>query len=626
MEPRTQRTEGTKRTKAGRGSSVLWVLFVLSVLSSAPLPAQQPQGFGDVVEVNVVNVDVYVTDKAGQPVSGLDKRDFELYEDGKRVEITNFEAVDRALGAPAAGSLEAPAPQTAGEAAAPPAEAGLHLVVYVDNFNIRQGNRTRALQQLREFLTRQLVPGDKILIASNDLGGMNVRLPFSNDPAALSAALDRLETLSVQGDEDERARRQAFQQILAIQDLALQKRSTDPPCPLQIASPAHGYASVKRQEVLRTLSSLTLLVNSLSGVPGRKAVLYVSDGISLTPGAELFELLYQMCGGGAVTSGMGSAPSENTPVESTTILFDSRLLGPDSYPAASQAQLDAQTYNVGGDVDRLAAHANAHRVTLYTLEASGAQVSAAADASLGPTERMLQFPSIARVQKANRQDSLQALASATGGRAFLDSINFLPELTLMRQDFDRYYSLGYTPAHAGDGKEHRIEVKVKRPGLRVRSRQSYRDKPALERTVDRTLAALLYNVQDNPLEVALEIGEPNPEAQGGRYIVPVTLRIPLFKLGILNEQEKYKGRLRLFVATRGEKGMTPIRQLEVPFEIPREQVLYAMGKYYSYTLSLQMTPGEQQIAVAVRDETTTTTSYLSRSVTVGAVATASQSR
>ncbi|HSK78706.1 MAG TPA: VWA domain-containing protein [Thermoanaerobaculia bacterium] len=577
------------------------------------------------MEVNVVNVDVYVTDKAGKPVSGLGKADFEVFEDGKRVEITNFEAVDRnpATGAPAPAAPAAPRP--AGEAAAAAPETGLHLVVYVDNFNIRFSNRARAIQQLREFLTRQLVPGDKVMIASYDLG-MNVRLPFTSDPAALSAALDGLGTLSVQGDEDERARRHAFQEIMTFQELAILDPN-EPPCPQKIAVPAHAYARAKRQEVQRTFSALTLLVNSLSGVPGRKAVLHVSDGISLAPGAEMFELLFQICGGGGSSAGIGATLNgTDVPADPVNTIYDSRLLGPDSYQAASQANLDAQTYSVAGDVERLAAHANAHRVTLYTLEASGAQVSAAADASLGPNERLLQFPSISRVHKANRQDTLTALASATGGRAFLDAVNFLPDLALMRQDFDRYYSLGYAPAHSGDGKEHRLEVKVKRPGLKVRSRQSYRDKPALERTLDRTLAALLYNVEDNPLEVALEIGEPALEAQGGRYIVPVKLRIPLFKLGILNDQEKYKGRLRIFVATRGEKGMTPIRQVEVPFEIPREQVMFAMGQYYGYTLSLQMTPGEQQVAVAVRDETTTTTSYLSRAVNVGAVATASQNR
>ncbi|HEX6861999.1 MAG TPA: VWA domain-containing protein, partial [Thermoanaerobaculia bacterium] len=592
---------------------------------AAPSAAQQ-DSLGEVVDVNVVNVDVYVTDKSGRPVTDLRQEDFELREDGKRVEITNFEAVDRTAGAPAAGSAPAPAPRATGETAAPAAETGLHLVVYFDNWNIRFGNRARALQQLREFLTRQLVPGDQVMIASYDLG-MNVRLPFTSDPAALSAALDLLGTLSVQGDEDERARRHAFQEIMTIQEVAVMNPE-EPPCPQRIAGPAHAYARARRQEVQRTFSALTLLVNSLSGVPGRKAVLHVSDGIALSPGAEMFELLFQMCGAGGSTAGIGTSLNPEIASDATSMantVYDSRMLGPDSYQAASQAHLDAQSYNVTGEIERLAAHANAHRVTLYTLDAAGAQVSAAADASLGPNERLLQFPAIGQVYRANRQDTLTALASATGGRAFLDAIDFLPELARMRQDFDRYYSLGYTPAHAGDGKEHRIEVKVKRPGLKARSRQSYRDKPALERTVDRTLAALLYNVEDNPLEVALEIGEPTAEA-GGRYMVPVQLRIPLFKLGILNEQERYRGRLRLFVATRSAKGMTPLRQLEVPFEIPREQVLYAMGKYYSYTLSLQMAPGEQQIAVAVRDETTTTTSYLARTVNVGAVAAASQNR
>jgi hypothetical protein len=55
----------------------------------------------------------------------------------------------------------------------------------------------------------------------------------------------------------------------------------------------------------------------------------------------------------------------------------------------------------------------------------------------------------------------------------------------------------------------------------------------------------------------------------------------------------------------------------VPIRIPRKQVLNAMGQYYLYTLSLQLKPGPQQVAVAVRDEIGATTSYLSRNVEVG---------
>ena len=56
----------------------------------APPP---PPAFGEVMEVNVVNVDVYATDKSGNRVTDLKIGDFQVLEDGKPVEITNFEAV-----------------------------------------------------------------------------------------------------------------------------------------------------------------------------------------------------------------------------------------------------------------------------------------------------------------------------------------------------------------------------------------------------------------------------------------------------------------------------------------------------------------------------------------------------
>jgi len=104
--------------------------------------------------------------------------------------------------------------------------------------------------------------------------------------------------------------------------------------------------------------------------------------------------------------------------------------------------------------------------------------------------------------------------------------------------------------------------------------------------------------------------------------VPVRLKIPLFKLAILSQQDKtYVGKLRVLVAVRDEMGNTaPVRQVEVPLNIPRKEVLSAMGQYYIYNLTLKMRPGLQHVAVAVRDEIATTTSYLSRPVTVNAAA------
>jgi hypothetical protein len=164
-------------------------------------------------------------------------------------------------------------------------------------------------------------------------------------------------------------------------------------------------------------------------------------------------------------------------------------------------------------------------------------------------------------------------------------------------------------------------VRAKRPGLRLRYRQSYRDKPALEKTVDRTLAALLYGIEDNPLEITTEVGELAP-AENGLYAVPIRLKIPLFKLAILSRQDdSYGGKLRILVATRDEAGdASPVHQIEVPLNIPRKEVLDALGQYYVYTLTLKLKPGLQHVAVAVRDEVAATTSYVSRPVNVNATA------
>jgi VWFA-related protein len=585
------------------------MVLVLALASAAPLalaaaappkpPPQPLTSFGEVVEVNVVNIDVYATDKSGKRVNDLGLGDFELLEDGKPVPITNFTPV-RVQGA-AAAAVPAPEPAGAAAAVSRAPEDAWNLVVYVDDFNIQPAHRTRALTQLREFLAHGLSPGDRVMLVSYDLG-LKIRQPFTSDPSALDAALQEIERAAAHGSEIENGRRHAFADMMTIHETSLADPVDPVPCPINIVTPAHIYAASRRDEVQRSLGALTVLVNSLSGVPGRKAVLHISDGLPAVPGEELFQFLMELCGGSG-TSGMDG-------------VYDARSFGPKAYQAASQAPSDSQSYSVAKQLAALVAHANAHQVTLYTLQASGVTGTDASDASFGPKERMFQFPSIGSALRASLQESLQTLAEGTGGKAILNANDLRPELAGLREDFSTFYSLGYTPAHNGDGKEHRIEVRAKRPGLRLRYRESYRDKPAMEKAVDRTLAALLYGFEDNPLEIAVEIGEQTP-GPSGTISVPVRLRIPLHKLAILNRDQTYEGALRVLVATCTAEGRSaPVRQVSVPIKIPRKEVLNALGQSYLYTLTLQLAPGQSQVAVGVRDEIAATTSYLSRAVMV----------
>lgn len=586
--------------------------------------------FGAVVEVNVVNVDVYATDKSGKRVNDLRQGDFELLEDGKPVAISNFTPVrlpnpggpqvlesQSAAGSPAVQGE--PAARTPGEA--------WNLVVYVDNANIRPSHRTRALEQLRNFLAENVKAADRVMLVTSDTT-LKVWQPFTSDPAALATALAAMEKTSAHGTEIDLERRNAVSEMMTINEESMVELG--PPCPVNIVVPARSFAETRRAQVRRSLGALTVLVNSLSGVPGRKAVLHVSDGIPATPGEELFQFLLEFCGGNG-TAGIGRPSTPPSGPHGKLIdrdfdplaVNDAQLIGPQAYQAASQAMIDAQGFSIAKDLAALVGHANAHQVTMYTLQASGVSGTEASDASLGPEDRLFSFPSIGIAQRASLQESLQTLAEGTGGRAILNANDFRPDLAGMRDDFATFYSLGYTPGHNGDGKEHKIEVRVKRTGIRLRHRLSYRDKPALEKAVDRTLAALLYGMEDNPLQIAVEVGEQVPGGAAGIVSVPIRLRIPLHKLAILNHEDSFEGSLRLLVATRGEDGRSaPVRQVAVPIRIPRQQVLNALGQFYVYTLTLQLPPGTHRVAVGVRDEIAATTSYLSKSVTVGALTSA----
>lgn len=621
-------------------------------------PVAGQDGFGDKVEVNVVNLDVQVTDRDGKPVPGLDRRDFELFEDGKRVEISYFEEVDRA----APPSRQAAAPPDASEPSMPsmdltvtgaPAAGSMHFVVYVDNANIRPAHRERVLRQLGEVLTRELRPGDQVMVATHDLG-LQIRLPFTADRAALGRALESVSQLATNGGELDRARRAALQQILDIQE---RSRATDrkednlteprgqnlpagpgggggggggeggegsegssegggdmeidPLCPMDIVLPARNFAEASRQQVLSSVAALKVMVNSLSGLPGRKALLHVSDGLSVTPGEELFQALFELCGGGGATSGLsGTMGGGATPA-------DTGATGSMGTYRGQSAMIDAQAYSTAKEWSALAAHANTNRVTLYTLQASGLEASAASSAEAGPGEQTLNLTSVSTIEMQNRQGSLSVLAADTGGQAIFNANDVRPALGRMRQDFDHYYSLGFNPRKANDGREHRLEVKLKRRGLQARHPASYRDKPVMEQAVDRTLAALFYGSQENPLEISIEIGDMTQNTQGS-YTVPVRLHIPLGKLFFEHTDAAYNGKLRLLIATQSSKGETSkVRQVQVPISVPKDKALVALGQDFVYELALQMQPGEQRVAVAIRDEGTALTSFLARGVRVG---------
>lgn len=565
------------------------LLAVACLLAAAPpaVQAQAPNGdspaardgavaqetFFDSLAVNVVNVDVYVTDKQGNPVTGLSREDFEITEDKRPVEVTNFYAVqgDRrrprtTLPAPPAGA--APSAEPPALAAEPiPEDQRLYLIVYLDNLFLKPFNRNKVIREVNRFLHFKLGPDDRVMLVTFNRT-LRVAQPFTTDTSLVIDEMERVETHSALAQQLSTERRMAVDRIDKARDA------------LDAQTYADNYAKSLHNDVLASLRGLKEVVGSLGGLPGRKAVLYVSEGLPMTAGEDLFALI------------------------------DSR------FGKTASTQLMANRYRVRRDFNELVAKANSNRVTFYTVDAAGNQSHQSLSAEYGRSDAS--FIEVDFTDDINRRETLMVMAEGTGGRATLGTNNFTAGLEQMAADFDSYYSLGYVPAHQGDGRYHSIEVKVKRRGLQVRHRDGYRDKTLESRVSDGTLAALLYGAAVNPLEVSVSLGTPRPSDRQGRWLVPIEVRIPLARIALLPRGEERQGLLRVSVAVLDADGDTSIPAQEpFPISVPEAEMGLARDRFYTYTAELLMRKGSHQLAIGVVDEIGGESSFLREPVRVG---------
>src|SRR5688572_29246950 len=79
-----------------------------------------------------------------------------------------------------------------------------------------------------------------------------------------------------------------------------------------------------------------------------------------------------------------------------------------------------------------------------------------------------------RMQRTRPSGVLRRLAEETGGGYFelKKTADLGPTFTRVAQELHSLYTIGFTPPVL-DGKEHRVEVRVDRPGVTIRTRKSY---------------------------------------------------------------------------------------------------------------------------------------------------------
>ena len=522
----------------------------------------EPAGrFGGEVEVTVVNLEVRVRDREDQPVTGLERGDFVVLENGEPVEISHFFEVRRPE-----PKLDSP---THSEAVPQVVEPGsgdtTRLVLVIDDENIHPNRRNQAFDDLADFFADDRfdpVPRITILRSSR---GLKWVLDDSTDPDEARAALDGLRAGTggaIFNDAD-------FRTLV----LDIRNASGLP----EARALVRQYAQQRLIGARTTFKALAAAVSVLSGEPGRTILLYVGDGFPVEPGGEAFKML------------------------------------DDAYPGQG-VLAETANYQLRPELNDLIEQTNAAGITFSAYDARGLDVSSAAGVDGPIAMSSIEGFELDRIRRSSRQAPLAALTDATGG-AFARTDNSIGNLLeVVDDDLTTYYSIGFVSLIAtGDG-ERRIDVRVDRPGVTVRHKSSFTPRSAAEQRADATLAALFLDPHDNPLHLGVRPLSPEKKSRR-KYLLPIDILIPLDSLVALPSQSDAEIKIELLFASCDENGTTsPVQRIEVTG--PRPQPQGDQPAVLRHRVTLLLAPGNVRIAVTAHDLLGGTTASAAGSVSI----------
>ncbi|MDX2435865.1 MAG: VWA domain-containing protein [Acidobacteriota bacterium] len=527
--------------------------------------------FVDEVEVTVVNIEVFVRDKDGVPVTDLGIDDFEVFQDGEQRKLTNFMLVDKTVRETILDSRSTALAKEPTEAGTPlpsqPEIRPVHIVVYIDNENLLPFDRNRVLSHVRDFLADTVGPGVEAMIVSNQ-GSPKVIQAFSSDPQELGAALRELRR-GTGGRTSLQSQHAALRRdLVRLANEGLDRDGNSQKAILALED-LISYADQVQAELVRDITAVRMLGAGLTGLPGRKCLVYVSSGLPMVVGKDLF---YQF-----------------------TNYFQGR----------SMLSLSAR-YNQRAEYSDLAAAANSQGMVFYTIDARGSAPASGISAESGVSGD----PSADAIYQMNLEQPLLFLAEKTGGLATVGTNNFEAGLDRVREDILTYYSLGYPITSAGGDRVHRIEVKL--PGhsnFDVRHRRTFVEKSMESEVQDRVMTALLFDVDENPMGVEATVGEPSA-AQEGRFLLPLRVSFPTESVALLPEGDTLKGEVVLFVSLRDSAGKQADLQSRVqPISIPSAEYARMAKLPLSIDLQLLVVSGRYRISVGLFDRLTRQSSY-----------------
>ena len=591
------------------------VISPLSFAQTLPVPAepqqksqpkQDPSAPEEVVRIStrLIQIDAVAVDKDGKQVTDLKAEDFKILEDGKEQTITNFSYISLQPETPKFVKAEPKAaPSKIGAPPVPtamikPEEVRRTLALIADDLGLSFESLVFTRNALHKFVDQQMQPGDLVAIIRSSAGsGASQR--FTNDKRLLHAAIDRIQWYpfgrSQVGAFEPMGGRGSLDALQAQQDVSTSPRGLSPkPEGANIRVDGvmtNGQADVEfansREQIssVGTIGAIRYVVDGLRELPGRKSVVLLSDGIPIFP---------------AIGGIMGS---RNSVDNSSRDIFNALR---NLTEMANRASVVIYTMDTRG-LQTLGINAvDDTQATFEKLQAQEGQAAAASKTIVNRKNQLAQ-------ENFRAQDGLNYLAMQTGGFFFHDNNNIAQGIQRVVDDQRGYYLIGYVPDDStfnelGRRTFHKLQVVVKNPKLRVRSRTGFfgisdeEIKKPLETREQQIKAALASPFNSSGVEVNMSsMFTGDHEKQLVRTMIHVNARDLTFTK---QENGDYITDVDIAATTHNENGL-PIDRGGRSYTLRVKGTDYeaAMRDGIMYALDVPIkNPGAYQLRLAVRDE------------------------
>ncbi len=386
-----------------------------------------------------------MTDESGNFVSNLTRDDFEVFEDGKPQKIDVFSHVEipverdvrfLSLGRPVGADTRSNSQSFSGRV----------YVIVLDDYNVSPMRTSVVRRWARQFIERHLGTNDLAAVVYTS-GRTEISQDFTADRRLLLASVDRF--------VGQKLRSAAIDELDAYYQGLLDRSHADTQTDGQAtvarstelarSGTIRQYDQERNQRALNVLRTLESLSEFLGGIRGRrKAVLLFSEGID-QPLRDLFG-----------------------PNSGSTVFQAAR----DAIGTASRANVIFFPIDPRGLSGLTAEYIELQGAGVIAPVGQGSPIG-----SNGPDLRAsgpMTAPGVLINELQASQDTLRSFADETGGFAALTLNDPSAAFQRIADSNSRYYVLGYyAPTHARDGRFHRIDVRVKKPGLRVQARRGY---------------------------------------------------------------------------------------------------------------------------------------------------------